>query len=475
MWLTRTGPLLAPLIGLSLVGCLPDNPNQGTDSDTGTETTGDPEVEGLFACEQAPCWVLVASQTLDDRVDVFDVGSQQGLRGRIGIDLKPDPSGQQLEGNLLDEPYGLVLSSALHVLVGHFPDIDRGSMLTYPLTAFNNVAPGGFYNVNEYFSGGEFQNGIQQLDLATEEPLFIVEQESGKLIVAAFKNSLTAIEWVKTSELLVLDPIDGPPAVLSLDILDDSCRGAWGMQALNAEGSIVAMACDGSDSLAMVSLPNDPDIGPADVVAQATGCSVTFPAAVSETWTTRFLAPDGAGGVIVSQSRIDGEPRLWHVNSSCGLSGAAGSDLPPGLEMVRSLREMVLLPTNAGTPYWLVASGLPQPGVAIIRGGASPSVCGLVSGLETAFTGDNDPYALVLHPDGTHLGIGAGPTINPELSEGSGQVLWVTLDTSQLEASCAVSATEVVDLTAGLFSAGDPTTWMRAPNILQLRDLGAQP
>ncbi len=471
MW--RKWNHLAVAVLLAAPACLPDNPDQDTDTDGETETTGDPELAGLFACEQEPCWVLLASQTLDDRVDLFDVNGQPGLRGRIGIDLKYDPSGQQLEGNLLDEPYGLLLTDALHILVGHYPDTSRGSLLTYPLWAFNDLEPAGIYDVTDYFSGGVFSNGVQQLDLAVEEPLFIVEQASKKLIVAAFKNTLTAMEWTNTSELLVLDPVDGLPAVLPLDFLDDSCRGAWGMQAVNADGSVVAMACDGSDTLAMVSLPNDEALGVQDVVDQATGCSITFPAAISETWTTRFLAPDGGGGVIVSQTRIDGEPRLWHVNSNCGLSGPAGTDLPPDLAMVRSLREMVLLPTSAGTPYWLAASGIPQPGLAIIRGGPSPEVCGLVSGLDTAWTGNNDPYALVIHPDGTHVGVGAGPTINPELSEGSGQVLWLTLDLSQLETSCAIAASEVVDLSEGLYQAGDPTTWMRAPNLLQLRDLGA--
>ncbi|MGB1013643.1 MAG: hypothetical protein ACPG4T_05880, partial [Nannocystaceae bacterium] len=328
-------------------------------------------------------------------------------------------------------------------------------------------------NATEYFAGGVFSEGVQAYDLATEEPLFILEQASGKLIVAAFKNNLTALEWNQTSEVLVLDPMFGPAAVLALDLFDQPCRGAWGMRALNPEVSKFAIACDGSDSLAIVTIPDDEASSPDEAVGQATGCSATFPQAVSENWTTRFIAPDGAGGVVVSQSRIDGAPRIWHVDGNCSLSGPAGSDLPPDLATVRSLREMVLLPTETGVPYWLAASGLPEPGLVVIRGGASPSVCGLVSGLDGAITGSNDPYALALHPDGVHLAVGAGPTINPELSDGSGQVFWLTLDTSALDPGCEVAVTGVEELSAGLFSTGDPTTWMRAPNLLEIRDLGA--
>jgi hypothetical protein len=38
-----------------------------------------------------------------------------------------------------------------------------------------------------------------------------------------------------------------------------------------------------------------------------------------------------------------------------------------------------------------------------------------------------------------------------------------------------VQATAAVDLGAGLFSVSDPTTWMRAPNVVLIAELGANP
>src|SRR5574338_380515 len=123
-----------------LSGCFPDPLPVDTDSDTGassttantTEPTGGAE-DGLFACASPPCTVLLVSQTLDDRIDVFDVGDAPYLRGRIGTDLKPDPTGAQTMGNLLDEPYGLVLDDThLWAAIGHYPDTASGSLVGYP-------------------------------------------------------------------------------------------------------------------------------------------------------------------------------------------------------------------------------------------------------------------------------------------------------------------------------------------------------
>src|SRR5690606_30220250 len=113
---------------------------------TATEPTGGPQ-EGIFACAAPPCTAVLVSQTLDDRIDVFDVTGTPYLRGRIGTDLKPDPSGEQTAGNLLDEPYGLALTGThLWAAIGHYPDTNRGSLLAYPRSGFDGLAPGALFS-----------------------------------------------------------------------------------------------------------------------------------------------------------------------------------------------------------------------------------------------------------------------------------------------------------------------------------------
>ena len=297
----------ASLILVLLSACLPDNPSVATDTDatgeptsTGTQPTTGGETSGLFACDSPPCKLVLISQSLDDRIDVYDVTNTPTLRGRINLDLKPDPSGQQISGNLLDEPYELALTSTdLIVTIGHYPDTDQGSLIRFPLADF------------------------------------------------------------------------------------------------------------------------------ADVPAQ-------------------LLEP----------------PRLWKVSSEC-TTGKPSQAVSPGLEQVHLLRQPVLLRPGAGDKArWLVASGPTDAGVVIVKGGASPTLCGKLGGLDL-LAADNAPWALALDATGEHLAIGAGPPSNPELAEGKGQVLWATLDVSKL-----------VDLNEGRFQASAPETWVRAPNVVMIAEIG---
>ncbi len=98
-------------------------------------------------------------------------------------------------------------------------------------------------------------------------------------------------------------------------------------------------------------------------------------------------------------------------------------------------------------------------------------MCGQVGGLDAIETAENAPFALALDATRTHLAIGAGPVSNPPFADGRGQVLWAGLDLADLD-SCAVEATDVVDLTEGAYQATDPRTWVRAPNMLLIAELG---
>ncbi|HEY0136269.1 MAG TPA: hypothetical protein VGB85_19425, partial [Nannocystis sp.] len=445
----------------------------------GTETTGDPTGSntsggpqtGLFACDSPTCTLLLVSQTLDDRVDVFDVDSKT-LRGRISLDLKPDASGQQIDGNLLDEPYELALTRTdLFVTVGHYPDTDQGSLLRFPRDAFAALPAGGTFATAEFFNNVTFSAGVQGLAHGRREGIFLLPHNSGRLLVGVFANNLQTSLWTTPSELLVIDPADfsAPPASVDLGALSVPCIGAWQMVALDEAMTRIAVACDGSESVAVLTLPDDFGSAPlAEAVAGVTSCG--FKLGGGDAWTTQFVAPNGAGGFLAMQTQLAEAPRLWQLSGDCKPTSLPGKDVPPALQQVRLLRQPALLrPAGEGPPLWLVASALPDPGVVVVRGGPTATMCGRLEGLGL-LAAANAPWALALDAAGEHLAIGAGVPNNPELSEGKGQVLWATLDRSK-EDSCEITATDVVDLNAGRYKISEPETWVRAPNVLVLAEL----
>lgn len=472
----------SPVLALALAAaCLPDNPLAYTTS-SGEATTGDSsvttggEVAGLFGCPGGQCTLVLVSQTLDDRIDVFEVGgAKPKLRGRIALDLKPDPSGLQTSGNLLDEPYGLVLTdSDLLVAIGHYPDTDSGSLLRFPRTTFSDLEPGHLFATDRYYQSGAFKDGVEALAHGRREGIFLLPHPSGRVLVSVFANNLQTTEWTTPSQLLIVDPMDLAAGVASVDLgaLPKPCIGAWELQALDPAVSKIALACDGSESIAVLALPADFATAPlADVAQNVTGCGLNL---ASDGWATQFVSGDGAGGFLAVQSQLALPPKLWHVDASCSPSGIPTGDVPEALNQVHLLRQPVLLrPAADKPPMWLVAAGPTDDGVVIVQGGDAPTMCGKLGGLD-ALTSENSPWALALTGDRTHLAIGAGPASNPQLSSGRGQVLWASLDVSGLD-SCQVQATAAVDLGAGLFSVSDPTTWMRAPNVVLIAELGANP
>lgn len=452
---------------------MPGNPIVGSGSSSSSDSReSDGGGEGLFGCDLPTCTFVVVSQSLDDRVDIFDISATPQLRGRVVFDLKPDPSGLQTAGNLLDEPYGFdVYKGELRLLLGHYPDTPLGSLVVLPDGLFAKVAPGAVIDTAEFFDGANFVGGARGLELDRQEAIFALSHSSGRMIVGVFANDLRALEWPNPSQLLVVDPSrEGAAAIGAFDLggLDVPCRGAWGMAAVDdvQAPQRVAIACDGSDSVVMLELPaNLGEVSPAEAASAISGCGSEL---LSSGWTTRFVAADGSGGALVLQSQLIKGPRLWRVGSGCELLPASES-VAQGFGGVRRLAEPVLVEGGA-SPTWLVAGGVPETGIYIVRG-ADPTLCGKVTGLEDAFTPAggqaNAPYALALAEDGQHLAIGSGPPSNPESAEGRGQVHWVALDTADIGA-CEVAATEVVEFTDGLFAGSDPQTWVRAPNVIKI-------
>ncbi len=485
MWSHRALSVPAVITTMTLsvvVACLPDNPatsmTAGSTGDTGS-SSGEPTdtatpVTGLFACDSPPCKVLLVSQTLDDRVDVFDVGAATPfLRGRIALDLKPDPSGQQISGDLLDEPYDLALTpEELIVTVGHYPATDKGSLLRFPREAFAELAPGATFTTPDYFKNAVFSVGVEDLAHGRREGIFLLPHPSGRLLVGVFANDLKSTQWTTPSEVLVVDPADfsAAPASVDLGALEKPCIGAWQLVALDAEVSRVAFACDGSESIGVLTLPADfATATTTQAAAGMKGCSLNLGG--GDAWTTQFVASDGAGGLLAIQTQIAQSPRLWHIDRDCKVTGLPSKEVPPDLKQVGLMHQPVLLrAAGEREPLWLVSSSLPESGVVVVRGGDSPTMCGKLGGLELLASG-NAPWALALDPTGTHLAIGAGPPSNPALAEGKGQVLWAALDRSK-EDTCEVTATDVIDLNAGLYTVSAPDTWVRAPNVLLLAELG---
>ncbi len=248
-------------------GCLEDNPTSRPSGEHGRPTrppATPPRPAPRTASSPAPappCTVLVVSQTLDDRIDVYDVTAAPYLRGRIGTDLKPDPSGEQTEGNRLDEPYGLLLDGThLWAAIGHYPDTDRGSLVAFPHSAFAGLGQGELFSEDRYFDTDKFIGGVQSLPFGRQEAIFLLRHPSGKILVGVFANDLRAASWPDPSEVLVVDPNDLRPEAIgafSLDLDTNPCNGGWKFVGLDDDLSRIGVACDGSESVAVVTLPDD--------------------------------------------------------------------------------------------------------------------------------------------------------------------------------------------------------------------------
>lgn len=472
MSLRRHAPVL---LLAAAVACLPDNPSDTEATATGTDPTATAPTTGglatgLFACDSPPCTLIIVSQTLDDRVDIWD-GDTHQLRGRIDLDLKPDETGKQL-GVLLDEPYDLALTDDdLLITLGHYPDTDKGSLLRFPRSEFADLEPGATYTADRYYNTASlvFNGAVEPLTHLREEGIFLLPHPSGRMILGVFANNLlgTSDTWMNPSELLVFDPedLDGLGS-FDLGTLDVPCIGGWRLEPLDAAVSKIGLACDGSQSIAILTLPDDfASAAPEAAAAGITGCGY----ALLPSTFTQFVSADGAGGLLAVQSQLDKSPRLTHINDQCAPTAISMSP-PDELADIKLLRQPVLAsPASEGPPIWLIASGVPGD-VVVARGGGTPALCGRLGGLDM-INPKNVPWALALNGAGDHLAIGAGPLSDPQGKDGSGQVLWGTLDRAQLT-TCTPVLTDVVDLNADLFSLSDPSTWIRAPNVIVVAEIG---
>jgi hypothetical protein len=468
--------LVVPMLALATSGC-PDN-GPGADDDTtgGSGETTDTVIgpEGLLGCQSGEvCTLVLVSQTLDDRVEVFAPDDRDGnrYRGTIDLDLKPNVDGE-IGGGLLDEPFGLALAGGhLHVLVGHYPQRDRGSLVSFPFSFLADFEVGQTIPVSSYYDGSQFGSDVSSVMLGEEEPIYMLPYGE-RLLVGVFNNDLFTLEstWTNPGKLLVIDPTDtsrvGVRELVGLE--GATCDGAG--QVVDVGGGRVAVACDGNDAVAFLDVSNVQTGDPSIAAATISGNVCPLPVAAERR--VRHLAPDGNGGVIVAVGpgglSALGPADLHHVDANTcfrGVTPVASSGQAQLGHIVQHSPNTWLLASGAGQ---LTAGGM--RGVYVVRDtGGSLELCDVpIAGFDEHWDTPGqptDPLALALHDDGRHLAVGATP-VNAEAADGFyGKVLWASLPT--FDDPCAVTA-EVTDLTGGALAptADDVATWRRAPDVV---------
>lgn len=475
------------------LGCGDDGGVTETDSATGdgSETQGDGSMgdgdafaagSPILGCpEGTTCTFVAVSQTLDDRVELFVPDDPDGnlYRGAIDFDFKPNgPTGDNA-GEKLDEPFGLSFGGGfVHTLVGHYPTPEAGSLVSIPYEFLGGRDVGSTIAASELLEGSSFAPDIVGEPLGELEPIFALAYDD-RLLISVFNNDLFATEtsWTNAGKLLVVDAAE-PSRRGSADLSGlegGACAGAADIAVVGPNR--VAVACDGNEAVAFLDVSGvggttDVSVEAATVVGQL--CDLP----PMNNRRVRYLAPDGAGGVVVALAPgfnpID-PSELWAVDSACQIRSITRLS-----EMGEyQLGQVVRRPTEAGDDLWFIASGAGmlangRRGIFVARdtGSTELEVCeepmgGFEASWETA-ADPIDPFALTF-ADVDHLVVGASPS-GPSSADdpGYGKVLWATLSG---DAPCELTA-DVIDLTDG--SSGrapapdpaDPKTWRRAPHVV---------
>lgn len=463
---------------LFTVACLPDNPIVDDGDGESSETDGELVESGLLGCpSDSACTLVVVSQTIDDRVELFEaVGPGPTYRGAIDLDLKPNPNGD-ISGEFLDEPYGLAWDgSALHVLVGHYPSRDVGSLLSFPAAELAAIESGTMLPHTDWFAGGEVTGlGVRLTTLARTEPQSMIEHPSGALLIAVFANDLMLPDamWQAPSELLALGPFSGD-ANPEPRVAMPGCAGAWNVVALDEDTDAVALACDGDERVAILDTAALGEDGSGSASPRCVG-EIPF-----SDKRVRYLAPDGLGGVVVGEHppivSADEDARLWWFDGDCELRGFSPFEGP----LSWHLRELEWLPSVS--PRWLLAQAEGEVGSVVILGGDVDSgeitECGRLdelasAGVWTASGGSEPlrPHTLALAQDGHGLALTAAPADYANAEPGYAGVWWIELDYA--DEPCDATVLEAVELSAAAPPVDPlvPATWRRAPDVVTLIEL----
>ncbi|MFV8750669.1 hypothetical protein ACNOYE_08955 [Nannocystaceae bacterium ST9] len=473
----RATALLVLVLAPASLACLPDNPATDLgETETGSETgeTGGAIEDGLFGCPTGECTLVIVSQTIDDRVEVYTAaGPGPRYRGAIDVDLKPNPAGN-IAGSYLDEPYGLAFADqTLHVLLGHYPAREQGSLVSFPAASLSAWGNGELIPTSAWFEAGATTGAVTMVPLERLEPLSILVRGGPgdrRVQVGVFANDLFVPEaqWTNPSELLEVEPASG--AIRSTAM---GCAGAWMLAPLDEAGERVASACDGDEQVIVMAADPEQD------GALVPECSASIPFSGKR---VRYLAGDGSGGMLVAEQPpivSDSESsRLWWYAGDCALRGF--TELEGAISW--ELHQLAALASDVG-PRWLLARGDgDERGVLVLAGdpsSGSVSVCGRLDALDDegawqpAAGGEPlRPHALALAAEGRSLAIGVGPAAYGDASPGWGTVLWVELDDADDPCDAAVASWVDLSASAPAVDAMVPQTWRRAPDVVIVAEVG---
>ena len=150
-----------------LGGCLAENPPEdetgGASESVGTETESEtggvvvPPGSMLGCPEGEVCTIVIASQSFDDRVEVFAPDDPvRAYRGAIDFDLRTG-----VDADNLDEPVGLALTNEfLHISAGHYPNAEEGTLVSIPRTMLGNYEAGMTVPVGDILLAGAFREPV---------------------------------------------------------------------------------------------------------------------------------------------------------------------------------------------------------------------------------------------------------------------------------------------------------------------------
>ncbi len=433
----------AALLAVLATACVADNPaGEDTDTEGGSGSGGVVPEDSMLGCpEGQTCTYVFAAMSFDDRVEVFapDHPTQQ-YRGAIDVDLRPGRDNANL-----DEPVGMALTERFfHVSLGHFPTAEQGTLVSLPRSWLGAYAEGTTVPAVDIAAGGAFRDPVVPTAFGAAEPIFVHYQPmANRLLVGTFNNNLFSPEtqWTEPGLLQIVDGDD--PAKFTTESLVDlngDCTGAAQVITMEDESQI-AIACDGSEAVAFMTLTDDAIDGKVCPISPLPG------------YRMRYLAYDGDESVLVTYGpgfdTPDAAGRVYAVRrTNCA---ANSIDIGTGLE---SHPAQIVRVGNA----YLVASGAPadmtsKRGIFVVR--PDGTVCDQpLPGFDAFWTSPGtvplQPFALEVAADGAHLAVGAA--VNPvranlgSTTDVYGRVLWATL--SNVGDPCNMSAT-VVDLTDG--------------------------
>ncbi len=450
--LRRLAPLLA--LGIGVAAC-----TGGGEGADGTWPDG-----GILACGAPPCTFLLATASLDDRIEVFEIGAEPAYRGAVDVDLDPNPDGDY-GGDRLDEPYEVaVVGSDLLVPIGHYPRRDAGSLLWLPLDLLAGTPAGGTVPADAYFDGSAGRGDAILAGAGAREAIFTAPTPAGPLI-AAFENDLFAAEdtWTTPGALLLLDAAERGhvPAPRTLDDLPQGPCDAAG-EAVLVDEATVAVACDGNEAVAFYAL-DGADLSPLAL------CDLP-PASSTR---VRYLAA-AAGAVFAAESPITASPapaRVWRLDPSCSLGAVA--EIAPGA--AGTLTDLAVVGDVV-----VAAGSLGRRGLfPVTTDGAGPAACPALEGLDGLWTGADDrdlePVALAATEDGTRLAVGLGPFLPTPDDPGYGRVVLLDL----APGDCGPVVTAIRDLSDGgpgaapAVAPGAPATYRRMPGPLAIHRVTA--